>query len=132
MVNLSEKTNLKKIYTSEKTKLKNEYINCYNRGPLEFLKYLINGKYIITNSFHVTVFSIIFGKDFWVCPPKNNSARIENLLKKLGIEDRIIYSLEEFKNIDFNKKINFSKVKDNLNMERKKSIDWLMNAIEKE
>lgn len=129
---LSEKTKMKKVYTSEKEKINNELINCYNKGPLEFLSYLVNSKYIVTNSYHVIIFSIIFQKDFWVCPPENNSSRIVNLLKKLGIENRIINSLSEFKNIDYNQKIDYNKVKNKLETERKKSIDWLLQTIEKE
>lgn len=51
---------IKKIYTFSKQKFGIEGIKSIaTSGPLEFLNYFKSSKYILTNSFHGTVFSII-------------------------------------------------------------------------
>ena len=36
----------------------------YDVGPSEFLSYIKNAAYVITDSFHGTVFSVLFNKQF--------------------------------------------------------------------
>ena len=63
----------------------------YGAGPSEFLGLFAGAKYVITDSFHGTVFSIIFNKPFssYIALPKSSS-RILSLLKNLGLEEHII------------------------------------------
>lgn len=53
-------------------------------GPLEFLNYILNAEYVLTDSFHASVFSILFDKNFRVFGRKSGSynmnTRIETLL----------------------------------------------------
>ena len=52
--------------------------------------------FVITDSFHGMVFSIIFNKPFMVIKNKNRGvARFESLLSQLGIEERIIDETEK-------------------------------------
>ena len=59
-------------------------------GPLDFIGYIKNAKYVVTNSFHCTAFSVLFNKDFYVIKKKTANARMSSLLRKVGLEDRII------------------------------------------
>lgn len=61
-----------------------------NAGPLDFISYIRNARYVITNSFHCTAFSVLFNKDFYVIQKKTANARMSSLLRKVGLEDRII------------------------------------------
>ena len=56
-------------------------------GPKEFLYYMDNAEFIVTNSFHGTVFSVIFQKEFYVEieNKKQRNVRIEDMLKELEI-----------------------------------------------
>ncbi|OBT13676.1 hypothetical protein A9264_15335 [Vibrio sp. UCD-FRSSP16_10] len=57
----------------------------------EWLRSIIYSEYIITDSFHGIVFSIIFNKPFYCFVNKERGAdRFYSLLQKLGLEDRII------------------------------------------
>lgn len=56
-----------------------------NAGPIQFLELLRDAQGIVTNSYHGTVFSILFQKPFTVVYEKN--ARIEHLLKTVDLED---------------------------------------------
>lgn len=88
---LSKKTGLPIIYVPNnlesgvvgKTKL--------DVGPTEWLGYIYNAEYVVTNSFHGTVFSILFGKKFFLeVSRKVNWApgRLLTLLSLFGLEDR--------------------------------------------
>ena len=95
--------------------------------PSEFLSYIKNAEYIITDSFHGTVFSIIFNKEFVDIMPKDTSTRIENLLELFDLKNRILKNYEDFS--IFDKKINYDYVNEKLVAERTKSIEKLLKAI---
>lgn len=129
---ISKKTGYKVIHFGLKNKgLENVLRSAYTDGPLEFVNLIKNAEYIVATSFHATVFSIIFNKKFWIIPHKKTGSRVTDLLEKLDISDRAVDSLEEFKNKNFNAEINYKKVNERLKIERQKSIDWLIDAIEK-
>lgn len=54
-------------------------------GPREFLGLVKGARYVFTNSFHGTAFSIIFKKDF---TSVGGGMRIKDLLDKVGLESR--------------------------------------------
>ena len=127
---LSEKENLKVIHFGIKNPgYKNVLKTLYSKGPLDFVNYIKHAKYVICTSFHATVFSIVFHKDFFVIPHRITGGRVTNLLDKLGIENRVVYSLNEFKNIDYRFQSDWEKVEKKLLSERKKSLKWLNDAI---
>ena len=90
-----------------------------------------NAEYVIATSFHATAFSIIFNKKFWVVPHKTTGSRVTDLLKKLDISNRAVNSLEEFEKLNFDEDIDYENVNKILEKEREKSINWLIDAIEK-
>lgn len=127
---LSEKTGLKVIHFGKRNPgYKNVLKSAYTEGPLEFVNYIKNAEYVVATSFHATVFSVIFHKKFFIIPHKKTGSRVTNLLDKLGIKNRTFNTLEEFQNIDYNFKTDWDKVDQKLNEERKKSLNWLENAI---
>ena len=80
----------------------------YDVGPSEFLSYIKNAAYVITDSFHGTVFSVLFNKQFVVYNRYNNknknstNSRIDTLLLKIELENRRVlnnFSTEESVNI---------------------------------
>lgn len=129
---LSKETGLKIIHFEKRNNFENILKNASTEGPFEFLNYIKNAEYVVTNSFHATVFSIIFNKKFFCVPYKTTSSRITNLLEKLGINDRIVYTLEEFKNKKYDEEIDYNMVNIKLEQEKEKSINWFNNAINKE
>ncbi len=58
-------------------------------GPAEFLGYLHGAAYVVTNSFHGTAFSILYRKQFLVFAHSKRNARIANILRLHGLEDRL-------------------------------------------
>lgn len=64
-------------------------------GPSEFVYAIKNASFVITDSFHAVVFSLIFGKPFLVCSrlnekgePEGLDSRIDLLLSMFGMEER--------------------------------------------
>jgi hypothetical protein len=70
-------------------------INNYDCDCLDFLKLLLNAEYVLTDSFHCSVFSILFHKKFLtyyrIIPEdaKSTHSRIDNLLKMTSLDYRI-------------------------------------------
>lgn len=65
----------------------------YDAGPKEFLWYVSHARYVVTNSFHATAFSIIFRKDFWTFVdggPEAPGERIRNILDLMGLRSRML------------------------------------------
>lgn len=62
--------------------------------PVEkWLRAFYDAEFVITDSFHACVFSIIFNKPFIVYGNKERGmARLESLLKLFGLEDRLVSS----------------------------------------
>ena len=52
----------------------------YQCGPREFLQYIDNAEFVVTNSFHGTAFSIIFRKRFVCVKHSQRNARLENIM----------------------------------------------------
>ena len=81
----------------------------YNEGPLEFVNLIRNAKFVLSNSFHATAFSIIFERQFAVFERKEKiNTRMRDLLKSLDIsmnEGGIDYSKV---NVLLNDQISFS------------------------
>ena len=104
---------------------------CLGKGPEEWLGLFLNARYIVTNSFHGTAFSIILNKQFFVEVSQKRSrvavqSRIYNLLHIFQLEDRLIP--EHFISIKEDQ-INYKKVNDILNALREESLSYLHDAL---
>ena len=122
--NFSKEHNIKVIYITNQKINGIKGIDAFGVGPDMFLEYIKNAEYVITNSFHATVFSIIFNKKFVTFATKRSSSRMVDLLNNLGMPERI-YKV----GFDINKEIDYKKVKINLNKMRKSSLEYLNKAL---
>ena len=59
-------------------------------GPAEFLRYIKNAEYVVTNSFHGIAFSIIMNRRFYAIAHSKRNARIENILNLINKESKLI------------------------------------------
>ena len=57
---------------------------CIPAGPAEFISLLDGASCTAGTSFHLMVFSMLFGKDFW-CPDAASDSRKSRLLESLGL-----------------------------------------------
>lgn len=94
-----------------------------------WLRGFSDAEFVVTDSFHGCVFSIIFHKQFIVIAnEKRGLSRIQSLLKKMGLEDRLLSSswngcMAELMKIDY------KMVDDTLYRWRNESITLLQHAL---
>lgn len=95
-----------------------------NLGPLEILNYIMEAQEVITSSFHGLALSLISKKNVWVIN-KGNNLRQRNLLLLLGIEERLLTDLTDYKD----HQINYGEVKKKLDVQINYSKEFIHNAI---
>lgn len=91
---LNNSSKVEKYLTIVKNHLKLNifYLTIFDKNQVkEFLYGIINSKAVITDSFHGTVFSIIFKKPFICLHKKNNDNRFNDLAEIFNIQNRIFY-----------------------------------------
>ena len=78
-------------------------IEVYDAGPLEFLKLINDAEMVVTDSFHCTLFSILFQKNFWTLSrngkndPGSTNGRMYTLLEKAGLMNRFAGCVENIR-----------------------------------
>ena len=108
-----------------------EILNVVDAGPAEFVSLFANAEMVITNSFHGTAFSVNFNKDFYTITPKrkHNNSRQRSLLELFNLQSRLIAEDADFNEVS-RTPIDYDKVNEVLDDERKKSLSFLKNAID--
>ncbi|SDO97441.1 polysaccharide pyruvyl transferase family protein [Selenomonas ruminantium] len=75
----------------------------YDVGPAEFVNLIRNAEYVLTDSFHGTVFSALHGKDFFTFrrfsqkATLSTNSRMDSLFSLLGVPERL---LDEHVNVE--------------------------------
>lgn len=100
-------------------------------GPKEFLSAIKNSDYVFTDSFHGSVFSIMFSKEFVVFERNKKghvsmNSRLYDLLDTYGLGDRLI---SDYKILDSLEDIDYVSVNKILEDKKKESIIFLKNAL---
>lgn len=65
-------------------------INLRFASPEEFLSLIYNAECIISNSFHATMFSMMYKKQFMTIIPPENGERIKMILRMMGLSKQAI------------------------------------------
>lgn len=86
---MSKRLNLPIIHNWPQKMYTNE-AGHFTGGPEEFLGLVANAEYVITNSFHTTVFSVIYERNFITVPHFKHPDRMQNMLGELGISEHLI------------------------------------------
>lgn len=111
-------------------------ITPYDIGPKEWLNLIKNAEYICTDSFHGTVFSLIYNKPFFNFRRYNSksiastNSRLDSLLNIVNINNERILTGDEDIDTVLKYKINFDTVNNKLDKFRNESKKWLLDAIE--
>ncbi|NBI64457.1 glycosyltransferase [Clostridiales bacterium] len=100
----------------------------YTAGPAEFLGLIHKADYVVTNSFHATAFSIIYQKQFVVFLHTNRGARLRNILRIHGLEDRLS---QEGKNISVDTPIDWKEAERKAENAKKTSKAFLMEHVKR-
>lgn len=101
--------------------------DCTRRPVEEFLWSIAKANYVLTDSFHACVFSILFHRQFTVIANKERGVdRFLSLLKIFGLEDRMVFSAKDYKPLP---DINYERVDDILIKKRLEAIEFLKNSL---
>lgn len=86
--------------------------------------------FVVTDSFHGCVFSILFHKPFIVYGNQERGmARFHSLLSMFQLEDRLIYSAEELTKVLLKTSIDWEKVNQMMNLQRVNSTNFFVHSL---
>lgn len=102
-------------------------------GPKEFVELFYNASYVVTNSFHGLLFSLIMNKPFsLIHRGKGNEwlkheERMTNILSLLGIENCFVNGSDFDMNLNWD--IDYNIINSKISELRRDSLDYLSNAL---
>lgn len=102
------------------------YYKSVPASPQAFITYYKSASYVITNTFHGTIFATIFQKQFVVVTSDKN--KICDYLNSINLEDRIEEDPSKMANAIL-KPIDYEDVNKHLNVLKKNSIDFIDKYI---
>ena len=92
---------------------------------------IAHASFVITNSFHGTVFSILFEKNFLsVKNSQRGTSRFSSLLNSVGLQDRLLDINASVFDVPIMPEINYRIVKDNLNSMRQQGRSFLQDNLQ--
>lgn len=97
-------------------------------NPLEVLAYVKNADYVVTDTFHGTVFSIKYQKKFATIIRESNYQKLGNLLEMFDLGNRAIKSINELGNI-LNAVYDTDSVKGKIELFQKQAKTYLMRNL---
>ena len=99
---------------------------CIINSPNLFLNYMLNADYVITDTFHGTIFSINLNKEF--VSINRNKKKVNDFIKKCSLDERLLN-----KDSDLVKtlctKVDYDSVNNYLNTYRENSEKFLLEAL---
>ncbi len=127
---LSKKTGLKIVVIGgnfiNRMKKRNPIIDyAVDVSPAEWLYLMHHARYVVTNSFHGTAFSIIFHKDFYLELSSATNSRLKHIATMMGLESRIIKD----EMADPAQACDYSIAEKRLSMIRDESLKYLEDAL---
>ncbi len=129
VVPVSEQTGLPVVQNRLKRLYVNELGRFADAGPEEFLGLVEGAELVITNSFHATVFSIVYRKNFITIPHELYPERMENLLQEAGLERHLISSPEELPESAAELMPDYAEVWKRLAIRQEESRNYLRRAL---
>lgn len=121
----AEKHKKKVITMGAKQRLEWEHLNL---SPFEVLAYFQHADYIVTDTFHGSVFSIKYSKQFATFVRSGNKQKLTDLLTRFGVENRIVNNVSELEE-KLNIKTDYEKVQKKIMEERELSKAYLKEHI---
>ncbi len=97
--------------------------------PFKVLSYFKNARYVVTDTFHGTVMSIKYNKQFATLVRETNKQKLTSLLSQFHLKDRIIEDAKLLPTI-LSTDIDYDKANDVLVVEKNKSNMYLQSLID--
>lgn len=101
---------------------------CIKANPFEMLAYIKNADYIITDTFHGSVFSIKFNKKFATIIRNSNKEKLSDLLNRFNLSNREVTDMNDLEAIITNE-IDFKPVNEFLTKQITKAKEYLIENL---
>lgn len=99
----------------------------FYQGVEDFLWYMKHASFVVTNSFHGTLFAMQFEIPFYTFQVEVIRCRVDYLKKIYRIEDRVVESYKWYQ--DINEDVNFELIRETKAKKREESIRYIKKAI---
>lgn len=117
-------------------KMKIYSVGNYNRiadkniicSPMEVFSIFKNAEYIITDTFHGTIFSIKMNMKFCTIIRDSNKNKLEALLRTLNRLDRVVVALEDIEKL-YQMEIDYTMTNEIIKKEKKKTETYLLDNL---
>jgi len=96
--------------------------------PFELLAYFRDADYVVTDTFHGTVFSIKYNKNFATIIRKSNKQKLGYLLKKFNLTNQKVDNINELENI-LKQKPDYNIVNEIIEKETEGAKDYLKESL---
>ncbi len=112
-------------------------VKMYDVGPAEMINLIKNAEIVCTDSFHCTAFSIMYEKEFYTFnrfkegQKASTNTRLKSILSLLGLEDRLYTDYDKVLD-KISIKIDYCNTREKLKEMKKKSDNYLENALKQE
>lgn len=105
-------------------------VDVTDAGPSQFIYLFDKASAVVTNSFHGTAFSVNFRKELFcvLSATATNNGRQESLLRRLGLEDRLLYDNERH-DVAALAPIDYESAGRKLDALREESVDFIREAV---
>lgn len=97
-------------------------------SPMRLLDYFGSADYVVTDTFHGAVFSVISRKAFAVLPRYSNRNKITGLLESLGLQDRLVPQIGQLGQL-LSQPIDYHRVEQLLLREKQRSESYLQEQL---
>lgn len=103
-------------------------------GPVELIKLIDSAELVLTDSFHGSLFAIIYSKPFYAFErfhkddPVSQNSRLYNILKLLNIKDHLIGYEDQIRS-KYDDKIDFIKIHKIIDENRQHSVAYLKDSL---
>lgn len=107
----------------------------YNVNPADFLNLIRNATYVCTDSFHCSVFSMLYKKVFFTFKryarktKSSTNSRLDTLFRLAGVSERILEGTEDIQKCLY-MEIDYNSVHQNFAKIREESYQYLQKALE--
>ena len=96
--------------------------------PFQLLKVFANAEFVITDTFHGTIFSAKYAKKFAVIVRESNRNKLQDLINRIGIEKHLIDDINKLDNF-YSLEGSVERIEKIEKQERCRSIDYLKKHV---
>ena len=128
ILDFCEKNNLTPVALGAPQFWIKNYVVC---SPFQCLKVFQNADFVITDTFHGTIFSAKYANKFAVITRESNYNKLSDLIKRLGIERHLVDDLSQLKSV-YSLEKEYESIKKVIETERSNTYKYLERYIDGE